>query len=51
MFIDAETDGLYGSFLSIAAITCDEKGIEESVFYAGRKYNPKEIQDEWVKEK
>ncbi len=50
MFIDAETDGLYGPFLSIAAITCDEKGNEESIFYARRKLMAEEIQEEWVKE-
>lgn len=50
MFIDAETDGLYGPFLSIAAIVCDEKGNEESVFFARRKWILEEIQEEWVKE-
>lgn len=50
MFIDAETDGLYGSFLSIAAIVCDDMGNEESVFYAEKKIRLEDIQDKWVLE-
>ena len=50
MFIDAETDGLYGPFLSIAAIVCDAEGEEESIFYACRSCTPEEITEEWVLE-
>lgn len=50
MFIDAETDGLYGPFLSIAAIVCDSFGEEESVYYACRRCSAEDIKEEWVLE-
>ena len=49
-FVDAETDGLYGSFLSIAAMVTDERGTELDRFYASVKISPEQIETEWVKE-
>ena len=48
LFVDAETDGLYGSFLSIAVILTDYEGNEIERYYWG--INPKtlQIQSEWV---
>lgn len=50
MFIDAETDGLYGQVISVAAIVVDEEYIECEHFYAKQKISLSELQDEWVKE-
>lgn len=50
MFVDAETDGLYGQILSIAAIVADENGNECEHFYIKQKISLSEIQDEWVRE-
>jgi hypothetical protein len=49
-FVDAETDGLYGPFLSVAAMVTDEKGVELDRFYASVKVLPEQIETEWVKE-
>lgn len=50
MFVDAETDGLYGQVLSIGAIVIDDKGNECEQFYMKQKIELSEIKDEWVKE-
>ncbi len=50
MFVDAETDGLYGTFLSVAAIVVDENGNEEDLFYGTLKRPEDYITSEWVKE-
>lgn len=49
-FVDAESDGLYGPFLSIAAMVTDEKGAELDRFYVSVKISPEQIKTEWVKE-
>ena len=48
-FVDAETDGLYGKFLSVAALAIDENGTETE-FYASVSVTESEIETEWVKE-
>ena len=50
MFIDAETDGLYGSVLSVASIVCDEEGRQVDSFYGFLDCHSDEIKDDWVKE-
>lgn len=49
-FVDAESDGLYGGFLSVAAMVTDEKGVELDRFYASVKISSEYIEAEWVKE-
>ncbi len=49
-FVDAESDGLYGAFLSIAAIVMDKNGEELDRFYASLNVSPEQITSEWVKE-
>ena len=48
-FVDAETNGLYGSFLSIASIVLDDDGNEKDCFYGTIKEPEKQISSEWVK--
>ena len=50
LFIDAETDSLYGKTLSIAAIACDKTGKEENKFYGYIDCSIDEIDNAWVKE-
>ena len=49
-FVDAECDGLYGRFLSIAALVTDKNGNETDRFYAAVRTKPEDITSEWVKE-
>lgn len=49
-FVDAETDGLYGRFLSIAAMVTDAAGRELDRFYAAIPVAEQELQSPWVKE-
>ena len=49
-FVDAESDGLYGAFLSVAAMVTDENGAELERFYASLNILPEQIASEWVKE-
>lgn len=49
-FVDAESDGLYGAFLSVAAMVTDEAGTELDRFYASVKISPDQIRSEWVRE-
>ncbi len=50
-FVDAETDGLYGDFISIAAIVVDDTGREIDVFYkAAKNICERENHIDWVKE-
>lgn len=49
-FVDAECDGLYGAFLSVAAMVTDENGTELDCFYASVNILPDQIESEWVKE-
>lgn len=49
-FIDAETDGLYGRFLSVAVLVTDENGNELDRFYGAKRIDPEKIESQWVKE-
>ncbi|MBE6666483.1 MAG: hypothetical protein E7603_09785 [Ruminococcaceae bacterium] len=48
-FVDAETDGLYGPFLSIAAMVTDENGVELDRFYASVNVSCEQLNSEWVR--
>ncbi len=48
-FVDAESDGLYGAFLSIAALVTDKNGTELDCFYGAVKVTEEDISSEWVK--
>ena len=50
LFVDAETNGLYGTFLSIAAILLDDNGQESDSFYGTLRDPEKYVSSEWVKE-
>lgn len=50
IFIDAETDGLYGPFISVAMIVLDRNGNEESSFYGGIANPINFVNNQWVKE-
>lgn len=47
-FLDAETDGLYGAFLSVAALAADEAGNEIEHFYGAVRPEKAKIQSPWV---
>ena len=49
-FVDAESDGLYGAFLSVAAMVTDDAGAELDCFYASVNISCEQIHSEWVKE-
>lgn len=49
-FVDAETHGLYGSFLSVAAMVTDEEGEELERFYGAIELGEVEVTDPWVRE-
>lgn len=49
-FVDAETDGLYGRFLSVAAMVTDETGKELDRFYGAVSVTREELTSDWVKE-
>lgn len=49
-FVDCETDGLYGKFLSIAAVVADNSGSIEDEFYMAIKCEIDDIENNWVKE-
>ena len=48
-FVDAECDGLYGRFLSVAALVTDKNGTECDSFYGAVRVTEKDISNEWVK--
>lgn len=50
-FVDAETDGLYGRFLSVAVLVVDEKGVELDCFYAAVCVKEEDITTPWVRDK
>lgn len=50
MFVDAETDGLYGETIAIAAIVVDEAETEIDRFYEQRKINTEDLENDWTKE-
>ena len=47
-FVDAETDGLYGDFLSVAVLVTDDCGEETDRFYAA--VEAPEVRSAWVRE-
>lgn len=49
-FIDAETDGLYGRFISAAVIITDSKCNELERHYWGINVNSEDIESNWVKD-
>lgn len=49
-FVDAECDGLYGKFLSVAALVTDKNGTEADSFYGAVRVTDKNIASDWVKE-
>lgn len=49
-FVDAESDGFYGKFLSVAALVTDKNGTELDSFYGAVKVNADDISSEWVRE-
>ena len=49
-FVDAETDGLYGRFLSVAAMVTDENGTEVDRFYGAIRVTREELTSQWVRE-
>lgn len=49
-YVDAECDGLYGAFLSVAAMVTDENGRELDRFYVSVRANESDIQTDWVRE-
>lgn len=49
-FIDAETDGLYGAFISAAIVITAEDGREVERFYYGIHQKNLQVDDPWVRE-
>lgn len=50
LFIDVESDGLYGSFLTVALIVTDSKGNEIERAYYGIKRENMHVTEVWVEE-
>lgn len=50
LFVDAETDGLYGKFVSIAMVVADHAGNELEHIYIGLSNPEKHIKENWVRE-
>lgn len=50
IFIDAETDGLYGKFISVAMLVADSVGNETDRLYVGIRKELLNAQNDWVKE-
>lgn len=50
LFVDAETDGLYGPFLSVAALVTDGENRELCHFYGAVFPERAEIRSPWVRE-
>lgn len=48
-FIDAETDGLYGAFISAAVVVTDENCQELERKYWGVDIQPADVKSEWVR--
>ena len=48
-YVDAETDGLYGRFLSVAALVTDGNGRELDRFYTALRIDCSDVRSEWVK--
>lgn len=49
-FIDAETDGLYGAFISAAVVVTTEEGKEVERFYYGIRKEKLNVHEAWVVE-
>ncbi len=49
-FVDAETDGLHGPFLSVAALVTDNEGTVIDRFSASVRATQDAIKDPWVRE-
>ena len=49
-FVDAETDGLYGRFLSVAALATDEEGKEIDRFYGACHITAEQLSSAWTVE-
>lgn len=49
-FVDAETDGLYGPFLSVAALVLGERGEELDRFYGAVPVDGLTVLTPWVRE-
>lgn len=49
-FVDAETNGLYGEFLSVAALVTDPAGQEVERFYGAVLPRQDKIHSKWVQE-
>ena len=50
LFVDAETDGLYGPFLSVAALVTNDAGAELDRFYKAVRVELDSIRSAWVAE-
>ena len=50
LFVDAETDGLYGKFISIAMVVADHVGNELEHIYIGLSNPENHIKEKWVRE-
>lgn len=50
VFVDAETDGLYGGFLTVGLIAVSNRGIELERAYYGIQKEHIQVQDVWVQE-
>lgn len=48
-FIDAETDGLYGAFISVAIVVLDPECNEIERHYLGIKKEKLKVENDWVK--
>ena len=48
VFFDAETDGLYGDFISVGMLAVDENGEEIEREYCGIKKENLQLKDEWT---
>ena len=49
-YVDAESDGLYGKFLSVAVLVTDENGVTADRFYAAVITKEEDIATPWVRE-
>lgn len=50
LFVDADTDGLYGRFLAVAALACDEQGGNVESFSCRWDYADADVESRWVRE-
>lgn len=50
LFVDAETDGLYGTFISVAVVVTDANANEIERFYYGINKKNLKVTDAWTRE-